>query len=315
MSAVVVLGVSRSGTTLLKAMLDAHSQLAIPTESYFVPQLWDRHGERPNRDELLEDVARLERIRQWGVELEDVAERLPAEPTFAEAIDAIYRSYAEGHGKSRYGDKTPLYMQHLDVLPRAFPDARYVHIVRDGRDAALSLLAMTRRPRLNLARPRGIGDFACAWSREVRAARRFGRDHSYLELRYEDLVAEPEVRLREVCAFLGLEYEPGMLEYHRREDPALHADHPRLAQPPVPDARSWRRELGAREGELFEAIAGDTLSELGYERAYPQPGRRVRAALERAAYAARAWTWSKALPLVRRSPAWRLRQVYIRGSR
>ena len=64
MSAVVVLGVSRSGTTLLKAMLDAHSKLAIPTESYFVPQLWDRHGERPNRDELLEDLSRLERIRQ-----------------------------------------------------------------------------------------------------------------------------------------------------------------------------------------------------------------------------------------------------------
>jgi hypothetical protein len=312
---VVVLGVSRSGTTLLKAMLDAHSQLAIPSESYFLPQLWDRHGPRPRRDAFVDDLRRLAKIREWGVDSDEVARRLPERPAFSEAVQAIYRVYADARGKPGFGDKTPLYLQHLDVLERAFPDARYVHIVRDGRDAALSLLAMTRRPRLNLARPRGIGDFACAWSREVRAARRFGRDHSYLELRYEDLVAEPEARLREVCAFLGLEYEPGMLEYHRREDAALHADHPRLAQPPVPDARSWRRELGAREGELFEAIAGDTLSELGYERAYPRPGRRVRAALERAAYAARAWTWSTALPLVRRSPAWRLRQVYIRGSR
>ena len=312
MSAVVVLGVSRSGTTLLKAMLDAHSQLAIPTESYFVPQLWDRHGERPNRDELLEDLARLERIRQWGVELQDVAERLPPEPTFADAIDAVYRSYAEGQGKPRYGDKTPLYMQHLDVLPRAFPDARYVHIVRDGRDAALSMLAMRRKPRFNLSRPRGVGDFACAWQREIRDAQRFGVTHPYLELRYEDLVAEPEARLRDVCTFLGLDFEPGMLEYHRRENPALYADHPRLAQPPVRDARSWRKEMHDEDAELFEAIAGDLLTELGYERAHPAPGRSTRAAAERAAYTARLGVWRTALPLVRKSPAWRLRQVYIR---
>jgi hypothetical protein len=312
---VVVLGVSRSGTTLLKAMLDAHSRLSIPSESYFIPQLWDRHGAHPRRDAFVEDLKRLAKIREWGVDPEQVRRRLPERPAFPEAVQAIYRVYAEGRGKPRFGDKTPLYMQHLDVLERAFPDARYVHIVRDGRDAALSLLSMTRRPRFNLTRPRGVGDFACAWRREIRAARRFGRSRPYLELRYEELVAEPEERLREVAAFLGLEYEPGMLEYHRREDPALYADHPRLAQPPVRDARSWRQELAPEDARLFEAIAGDLLAELGYERAYPQPGRRARAAAERLAYAARAWTWSTALPLVRKSPAWRLRQVYIRDGR
>jgi hypothetical protein len=315
MSAVVVLGVSRSGTTLLKAMLDAHSQLAIPSESYFLPQLWDRHGERPDRDAFVEDLTRLERVREWRVDPEDVRARLTERPSFAEAVQSIYQLYAESRSKPRFGDKTPLYMQHLDVLERAFPDARYVHIVRDGRDAALSMIAMKRKPRFNLARPRGLGDFACAWRREVRAAQRFGRTHPYLELRYEDLVAEPESRLREVCAFLGLEYEPGMLEYHRREDPSLYADHPRLAQPPVRDARSWRKELRPADAELFEAIAGDLLAELGYERAHPRPGRRGRAVLERAAYAARLSLWSMALPLVRKSPLWRARQVYIRRSR
>jgi hypothetical protein len=203
-------------------------------------------------------------------------------------------------------------MQHLDVLPRAFPDARYVHIVRDGRDAALSMLAMRRKPRFNLARPRGVGDFACAWQKEIRGARAFGVGHPYLELRYEDLVAEPEARLRDVCAFLDIEFEPRMLEYHRREDPALYADHPRLAQPPVRDARSWRKEMRDEDVELFEAIAGDLLSELGYGRAHQAPGRSARAAAERAAYSARLGVWRSTLPLVRKSPAWRLRQVYIR---
>jgi hypothetical protein len=315
MSATVVLGVSRSGTTLLKAMLDAHSQLAIPSESYFLPQLWDRHGARPERDAFVEDLTRLERVRDWGVDPEDVRARLPERPTFAEAVQSIFQLYAESRRKPRFGEKTPLYMQHLDVLERAFPGARYVHIVRDGRDAAFSLLAMTRRPRFNLSRPRGVGDFACAWRREVRAAQRFGRSHPYFELRYEDLVAEPESRLREVCAFLELEYEPAMLEYHRREDPSLYADHPRLAQPPVPDTRSWRREMRPADAELFEAIAGDLLSELGYERAFSRPGRRARALAERAAYSTRLALWSQALPLARKSPLWRARQVYIRRSR
>lgn len=314
-SPTVVLGVSRSGTTLLKAMLDAHSELAIPSESYFLPQLWDRHGERPDRDAFVEDLTRLERIREWGVDPEDVRARLPERPTFAEAIQSIYRLYAESWNKSRFGDKTPLYMQHLDVLERAFPGARYVHIVRDGRDAAYSLLAMTRKPRFNLSRPRRVGDFAVAWRREIRAAQAFGRTHPYHEVRYEDLVEHPEARLREISAFLELEYEPAMLEYHRREDPSLYADHPRLAEPPVRDTRAWRREMQPADVELFESIAGDLLAELGYERAYPRPGRRARALAEQAAYSTRLALWSKALPLVRKSPLWRARQVYIRRSR
>ena len=153
---VVILGVSRSGTTLLKEMLDEHSALALPSESYFVPQLWDRHGKRPERAAFLEDVGRLARIREWGVTRAAVDELLPAEPTFADAIGAVYRAYADLRGKPRYGDKTPSYMQRLEVLERAFPGAQYVHLVRDGRNAALSFLAMHRRPRFNMgaaARP------------------------------------------------------------------------------------------------------------------------------------------------------------------
>ncbi len=314
MSATIILGVSRSGTTLLRSMLNAHSELAIPSESYFIPQLWDRHGARPDRTAILADLGRLERVRQWGVDVDEVAARLPAAPSFAQVIDGLYSAYAENRRKQRYGDKTPLYMQHLDLLARVFPDARYVHIVRDGRDAALSFLAMTRRPRFNVSRPRGLADFAAAWRREILAARRFGRDHPYFELRYEELVTEPEAHLREVCAFLGLEYQAAMLEYHRDADPDITVDHALLTRPPVQAARKWREQMASKDVELFEAVAGDVLSELGYERAHPAPGRRARATAERALYAARVTAWHAALPLVRKSPAWRLRQVYIRRS-
>jgi hypothetical protein len=121
---VVVLGVSRSGTTLLKEMLDSHSDLAIPTESYFIPQLWHRHSSRSSVDAFLADLARLARVREWGVTPEDVRRRLPPRPTLADAIQAIYRSYADSQGKSRFGDKTPAYMQSLPLLERVFPRAQ-----------------------------------------------------------------------------------------------------------------------------------------------------------------------------------------------
>jgi hypothetical protein len=314
---VVVLGFSRSGTTLLKQMLDRHPQLAIPTESYFLPQLWSRHGERPEREAFLDDVARLPRLEDWGVTREDVATRLPAEPAFPQAVQAIYRAYADARGKPRFGDKTPSYMQELDLLERAFPGARYVHLIRDGRDAALSFLAMTRRPTFNWARPRGFGSVAVQWRREVEGARRFGRERlgdRYAELGYEDLVADPEGRLREICPALGLEFDPAMLAYHEAADAGTLRDHPKLAQPPTPGLRSWREQMPPRQAELFEAIAGDLLADLGYERAHPEPPAtaRLRAAANRAALGARAATWRGAVGLARRSPAWRLRQAYNR---
>lgn len=314
---VVVLGVSRSGTTLLKEMLDRHPLLAIPTESYFIPQLWDRHGPRPEREEILADLGRIARVREWGVTPADVRRRLPAEASFADVVGAVYRAYADARGKPRFGDKTPSYMQHLDLLERVFPGAQYVHIVRDGRDAASSFLGMRRRPRFNWARPRGLGGFACQWAFEVRGARRFGATVAlgrYLELRYEDLVAEAEARLRDVCAFLGLPFEPEMLAYHTSVAPGSLRDHPRLAEPPTAGVRDWRRELAPGDAERFEAIAGGLLAELGYERGHPRlsDAARARARLEWAAFHARRVSFDAAVALVRRSPAWRLRQAYIR---
>jgi Sulfotransferase family len=315
--AVVILGVSRSGTTLLKAMLDRHPALAIPTESYFLPQLWDRHGDRPDVDVFVADVGRLSRVGEWGVEPYMVRERLPEEPTFAEAIEAIYRSYADLRGKPRFGDKTPSYMQRLDIVDRAFPDAQYVHLIRDGRDAALSFAAMRRRPRFNWARPRTVPGFAAQWRREVESARRFGRaldGDRYHELRYEELVTRPESAMRRVCVFLGLAFDTAVMQYHRAVEPERLVDHPRLAEPPTPGVRRWREDMPEAELERFEAVAGDILSDLGYERGVPPPAlpARARARLCRLAIDARIASWHAALRVVRRSAVWRLRQTYIR---
>ncbi len=314
---VVILGVSRSGTTLLKEMLDGHSELAIPSESYFIPQLWDRHGDRPDPDAFLADLGRLARVGEWGLTPDLISERMPAKPDFAQAVQAVYLAYAQRHGKRRFGDKTPSYMQRLGLLERAFPGARYVHLIRDGRDAGLSFVALRRRPRFNWARPRGLGAFAAQWRLEVAGARSFGRDDAdgrYLEIRFDDLVAAPEKTLGAVCSFLGLDFEPAMLEYHERFSAGHPIDHASLARPPDPGVRRWREEMSDRDQRRFEAIAGDVLTQLGYERRYQRLGRRdrLRARIERRALAARIATFDLAVAVARKGPVWRLRQVYMR---
>ena len=303
MSATVVLGVSRSGTTLLKAMLDAHSQLAIPSESYFLPQLWDRHGERPERDAFVEDLGRLERLREWGVDPEQVRARLPAMPTFAQAVQSIYLLYAESWNKQRFGDKTPLYMQHLDLLERLFPDARFVHLIRDGRDAALSFLSVPAGLMTEgWGHPQDAAGFACQWATEVASARELGArvgGQRYRELRYEALVADPEGELRAVCALAGLEYDPAMLDYVGQTDSARKAHQQRLNEPPRQNVRKWRTEMSESDRHAFEEVAGALLAELGYEVEI-----RGTARGKLAAYRLRTGAWRGVGVLVQRSPLW-----------
>src|SRR3954467_15293371 len=157
-------------------MLNRHSQLAVPDESYFVPQLADRHLRRIDADDFVDDLRRLNTLAEWNVPLDKVRARLHDGMSTGAAIGTVYAVYAEERGKPRWGDKTPMYMQNLRLLKRLFPDARFVHLIRDGRDAALSFLAMPRGIVTETwMHPRTAADFACQWATEVAAGRRLRR--------------------------------------------------------------------------------------------------------------------------------------------
>jgi len=300
---VIVLGVRRSGTTLLRVMLDRSPALAIPDESYFVPQLARRHRGVVDPDAFLDDLRRLPTLAEWGLEPGAVAARLRPGLTAGEAISAIFATYAAEQGKQRWGDKTPLYMQHLPVLERLFPDARYVHLIRDGRDAALSFLSVPAGLMTEgWGHPRDARGFACQWATEVAAARALGSrvgSERYLELRYEAFVADPEAPLREVCAFARLTYDPAMLDYVGRTDSARKAHQQRLNEPPRAGVRDWRSEMSADDLRGFEQVAGALLGELGYGVAT-----RGRARARLASYRARTAAWRAVGAAVQRSPLW-----------
>ena len=134
----------------------------------------------------------------------------------ARCVRAFYELYAEHQGKPRWGDKTPGYTMYMGRISRTLPEARFVHVIRDGRAVALS------RMRTLALRPTEMSKVANRWQKRVRKARAKGADlDHYLEIRYEALVREPEATLREVCDFIDLAWDPAMLEYHRRSEERL----------------------------------------------------------------------------------------------
>jgi Sulfotransferase family len=290
---VFVVGCGRSGTTVLRTVLDSHPDLAVSHEGRFVYPLSRRRAryERPEGfdvDALAGDLLADRAVRtNLGMDGDDLRVALGGAPVadYPDAVRRIFAYYAARAGKGRYGDKMPAYVLHMPVLAELFPEARFVHIIRDGRDVALSSMAIEGN-RL------GALDLALNWKARVGTGRADGRTlgpHRYHEVRYEHLVAEPGAEVATLCEFLDLDVDPAMLRFSEQragipEKVLVNPRHARLAEPLSPGTRSWRTHMGRRDLELFEAAAGPLLSELGYERAVPRPrlSARARVALGRA---------------------------------
>lgn len=272
-----VVGSARSGTTLLRLMLNAHRDVAVPPESRFVVELWTG-TEHVRVRELLPKLAAHPRFQTWDLPIEMVEHELNGldEVPYATALEAPYRAYARVNGKARWGDKTPRYVEHIPLLARLWPDARFVHLVRDGRNVALSYADVPFGPKT-------VVKAAELWAGRVRmgleAGRALGGDR-YLEIRYEDLVDDAEGEANDLCEFLGLEFDSGMLDYTERARgavlPRAKKYNPHVAERPISKVRSWEESMPDAHVEVFEAVAGDVLSELGYERRHPRPGPRAR---------------------------------------
>jgi len=247
-------------------MLDSHPRLAVPGESEFIISLRDpmlRLRRRP--EAALEAILSNEKFRAWGLDPDTVRSDVAAEgPTdFVDVVRAVYASFARLHGKVRWGDKTPGYALHLRTLARLFPDARFVHLIRDGREVAASLAERTWGPSSAVS-----GAFW--WRQLVASARRAGTllgPDRYLEIRLEDLICDPEGVLTRVCDFLGEKFEPEMLDYSATIESRYPGHHERgehLLRPPTAGLRDWRAALSERDERLLEAACRRWLVRLGY---------------------------------------------------
>lgn len=265
----------RSGTTLLRAMLDSHPRLAITPETMFITRMLDRRpdayitGDGFATGEFLEDLLLNKWFRRWDLPAREVRREAAGARDYADGIRAAYSVFARKHGADRYGDKTPAYIYDVERLAELFGEALFIHLIRDGREVAASFLA---QPDM---RPNGIAEAALLWRERVTAGRAAGErlgPERYREIRYDSLITEPEQTLREICEFIDLDFDPQMLIYTERADDLVANDggaerHRGVFSEPTGGFRRWESELEPAQVEAFELIAGELLTDLGYERA------------------------------------------------
>ncbi len=282
-----VVGVPRSGTTLLQRMLDHHPQLAVSNDSHFIPRAlestkkqWLReviNGEAiPLTSELVQATRSYHRFHRMELDDRQVDQCVACSATFQQFVSSLYQTRAANHGKLYSGEKTPDYVRRIPLLNGLFPDAKFVHIVRDGRDVALSLMqwaTSSKGPgRIELWNARPIAVCALWWKWLVDAgileSDRIDR-HQYLEIQYDDLVQFPRRTMNKVAAFLEVPFSSEMLNYHSGRQKTGEGQSAKSAWlPPQSGLRDWRSDMSESDVELFEALAGDTLTSLGYERRY-----------------------------------------------
>lgn len=255
-------------------MLHSHQRIALPAETRFLLPAYERRREFGD----LEDPANRRALAEWivsrkqskfhdlGLDAATVVEEIVAgPPTLGSALGIVFRSYARRFGKPRWGDKRPSYFKHMDVLLRMWPDAQFVHLIRDGRDCVASLKEM---PWYKLGPMHAISAWREAIDYGRRYARRLGPD-SFYELQYERLVSDPATELSGLCAFLGEDYDPGMAEPQdiaKLTVPPQKKWHSRT-QTAVTSGRvgSWTHRLEPWEISLAEAVMGTRLQAYGYE--------------------------------------------------
>jgi hypothetical protein len=284
----VVVGAPRSGTTLLRLMLDSHPELAIPPETSFLALAPKLRGSGDGlRERFFHAVTTSGAPTPVWPDFEIPLETfwralLEISPfTAAEGFRAFYRLYAERFGKTRAGDKTPLYCLEMDTIRRVLPEARFIHLIRDGRDVALSLRRMWFSPGDEMETQ------AAYWRRCVLGARRAGLGRpDYLEVRYEALILNTRQTLERICEFAELPYDEALENHPTRarerlgeqkgrtgpDGTPLVTPEQRLAQqshtlqaPNPALVHGWKTAMSDEEKASFERVAGKLLRELGYE--------------------------------------------------
>jgi hypothetical protein len=271
-----IVGSGRCGSTLLRMMLASHSNLTIPPETWFLRRLVTRLPlERPLRaDEIESAVAIITSDYRWPdmkLDAQDFRRAVSQlnQPDLRALVEVVYRWHLHAEGKSRWGDKTPIYIEILPQLAQMYPGSRFIHLVRDGRDVAKSFQAT------GWVGP-WLHDNMREWLKALRYHWRWMgsqyRGH-ILVVRYEDLVLRMDATLRQICAFIGEEFEPQMLAWEGRVDEQVPAReqvrHTKLKMRIGEEGVDrWKREMSRREIFVCEAFMGSHLGRLGYERHY-----------------------------------------------
>lgn len=250
---ILVGGCGRSGTTLLQVILDAHPDLCCVNESSIL------HLGKLDTSKLANRI---------DLPIDRVREIADSSPRHGQFVERVCGEFAANLNKERWADKSPRNVRRLPYIFKHFPKARFVHVLRDGRDAACSLRTHPKYRRIDgkLVEMKTWKPFeGCAgrWQNDVSEGLAWRGHPGYHELRYEDLVSEPEPVLRKLFDFIGAPWSPAVLDYHRVEERSQKD--PGFQKPLFRSSIArWRKNMSPEDGATFLRIAGPLLKSLGY---------------------------------------------------
>ena len=271
-----IIGSDRSGTTIMQTLLDNHPNIAIPPESHIYhnySSLFQSCGKSEYlkcRTRFVDDLLRDGRIKTWKMELTSHdRESLLEQLTRADAIDYLFMRYAKKQNANRWGDKTPEHIGFLNLIIQDFPNALFIHLIRDGRDVAESFKRVPWGPSSIIGTSRN-------WKKQVLSGRTFFEEVSFkncLEIHYEDLVTNTTALLKEIFDFLDEPYIDTTVNYENsslcKNYLSLDVAHNSLKGGIVTNKIGrYMKSLTDREIELFEYIAGDALDIFKYQKKY-----------------------------------------------
>lgn len=261
-----IVGIHRSGTTLLRLMLDAHHDLAIPPESFFIPEF--KPGTYVSKEHFLYHLKQATGWIDFDFESPYFLNLLGSEDPFyvSHGIRSFYQAYAQSFGKTRWGNKSPEYFKHMDLITKFLPEVRFIHIIRDGRDVAMS----NNKADSTLS----LIDVMHVWTHHILDTRDAALSQPYyLEVKYEDLLQDTPKVLKRICDFIDIWYDDRMLYYHKYAKARFERMPHELvggwfdltSQPPNQRRIGTYKVMDKYTLDSCNKIGGDLLRDLGYE--------------------------------------------------
>ena len=274
-----ILGNPRSGTTLLRLILNNHSLIGVPPESGFLQWWYKKYYNWSENDTnndtkvnlFLDDILSSKKIEDWQLNKDKLKTFILSKnpKNYKELITSIYKFYT--NNKLLIGDKNNYYINYLDELNLICPNVKYIHLVRDGRDVACSYKNINKlNPNLKYL-PKVSSDIvaiASEWNNNITKIVNFIENHDSITIRYEDLISQPIDTLKKIGDFLHVEYEEEMLNYYQDNDEPLSTLHWKGKTQETIDGKNKKKYLSLLSSEeinKFNEIAYNTLKKFEYD--------------------------------------------------
>lgn len=284
---VYIIGNPRSGTSLLRLMLTCHPEVVIPPEGHFFLWLEGKYRDLSfpeAANQFIDELVETKKFETWGIEKSALQEIFKeyAPQSFGDAVALVYCSYGIMKGRTEFkywGDKNKLWKDKLNRVLNYFPNSKFIHIVRDGRDVACSFKDLSAREmhafKYGPKMPDKIDNIAEHWATNIAFIRKFittlKQDH-FITIRYEDLIMSPVQTLTDITDFLQLEFSESMLNYaSRNKDEKLEPDETMQWKLKLNDELDksnigkYQSLLTEQDISIFERHCGELLELYGYK--------------------------------------------------